>query len=255
MKRSTVVGWVLLVVLPVAAAITQMPEAELPPLTTYHVKRVTRPITIDGHLVDSEWTGAQAVKLTYWWPEQTGPKQDTFVRLLWDDTALYAAFECTDVDITAVHTEHDDPTYRDDCAELFLQPDPKRKPTAYIGLEMSARAVLYDYFNSNGVALLRRFDLLGVQLATQLTGTLNARGDQDTKWTLEVKIPFENFDDLTRALPPEPGSQWRCQMNRWDGTAPDRALALWTHSGMKGPNPHNPERFGYLEFDAAEATD
>lgn len=235
-------------------AATELPADQLPPLPTYRVARAPRAISIDGQVAEGEWSAAEPVVLQYWWPEQSGPRQRTEVRLLWDDEALYVCYVCEDEDITAVHTERDDPTYRDDCCEIFIQPDPERKPTAYIGLEMNARAVLYDYFTVLGVALVRRFDLTGWQLMTRLDGTLNVAGDQDRGWVLEVKIPFANFDDLTRTLPPAPGTTWRCQLNRWDGTEPHRALSLWTHSGMKGPNPHNPERFGYLVFEGAAPT-
>jgi len=87
-------------------------------------------------------------------------------------------------------------------------------------------------------------------LATWLDGTLNVRGDDDYRYQLEVRVPFTNFLDLTGKLPPEPGTQWRAQLNRWNGVEPDRALCLWTHSGRKTSDPHNPDRFGTLVFGA-----
>ena len=41
------------------------------------------------------------------------------------------------------------------------------------------------------------------------------------------------------------------QLNRWDGTEDSggRRLSMWCHSGLKNTHPHNPERFGVVEFD------
>ncbi|MCK5803353.1 MAG: carbohydrate-binding family 9-like protein, partial [Lentisphaeria bacterium] len=229
------------------------PEAKMDarrPGEMCQVRRVVKPVAVDGVLAPGEWDHAVPLVLTHWWPKQTGVKQKTTVRLLWDDEALYVCYQCEDVDITAVLENRDDPTYNEDCCEIFIMPNPTRKPTAYIGLEMSARGVLFDYFCSSGVALLKRFDLQDCALMTKIDGTLNARGDRDKGWVLEVRIPFANFDGLTRPTPPAPGAEWRVQLCRWDGVAPDRALSLWTNSEAKTPNPHRPDRFGWLVFAA-----
>ncbi|NUP99477.1 MAG: carbohydrate-binding family 9-like protein [Armatimonadetes bacterium] len=238
--------------LPVSAQLTQIPAEELPPLPTYHIKRAVKPPLIDGQLSPGEWDRAETVDLEFWWPKQTGPRERTTVRLLWDDVALYVGYDCVDTDLTAIYTQRDDPTYKDDVCEIFLMADPRRKPTSYIGLEMNARAVMYDYAYAIGAALFRRYDLSGWLLATRLDGTLNMRGDTDRGFQLEVAVPFRNFDDLTSPLPPPPGTTWRAQICRWNGTEPHRALSLWTHSGRTAADPHNPERFGTLVFDGEE---
>lgn len=246
-------GLVACLVVPASAQLTQLPADQLPPLPTYHIKRSAKPPIIDGQLAPGEWEAAETVDLQFWWPKQTGPRERTTVRLLWDDNALYAGYDCVDTDLTAVYTQRDDPTYKDDVCEIFLMAEPRRRATSYVGLEMSARAVMYDYAYSIGSALWRRFDLTGWLLATRLDGTLNMRGDTDRGFQLEVCVPFRNFDDLTTQLPPAAGTTWRAQICRWNGTDPNRALSLWTHSGRIGADPHNPERFGTLIFDGPEA--
>jgi len=240
------VGW--------TAGRTDVPEDELPPLPTYTIHRVPSPVRVDGRLDEPAWQAATPVDLIYWWPNQTGPNDQTTVRLLWDDEALYVGYDCVDRDITATHQVRDDPTYKDDCCEIFVMANPERKPQSYIGLEMNAGAVMYDYgltMDTEGrITLFRDFDLKGYQLATWLDGTLNIRGDDDYRWQLEVLVPFTNFQDLTNKLPPEPGAEWHAQINRWNGVEPDRALCLWSHSGKQRPDPHNPDRFGTLVFGA-----
>ncbi len=83
---------------------------------------------------------------------------------------------------------------------------------------------------------------------THLRGTLNQSEDKDQGWSLELAIPWQSLSKLAVQLPPADGARWRVQINRWDGTEPHRRLSMWGPSGLKRPNPHNPERFGKLIF-------
>jgi hypothetical protein len=44
------------------------------------------------------------------------------VRLLRDKETLYVSYEVEDTDITAKYENRDDPTYEEDCAEIFIKP-------------------------------------------------------------------------------------------------------------------------------------
>jgi hypothetical protein len=212
-----------------------------PPLPRYEAKRAAGPIVIDGKLDDKAWEAAPPLQLIFPWEAQTGAKQKTTVRLLWDDQFLYVAYDCEDRDIVALFTERDDPTYRDDAVEIFLNPKPSQT-----GMEMNARAVLYDYLMYDAKYAFKRFNLQGVQLATFIRGTLNARGDEDQGWSLEVAIPWTNFEEL--APRPEPGTAWTMNVNRWDGVEPNRRMSNWSDPVQPRPNPHVPARFGQLVF-------
>jgi hypothetical protein len=216
------------------------------PVPRYQVKRATGPITVDGKLDDPAWKDAATLTFIFPWEQQTGPKQKTVVHLLWDDEYLYAGYDCADTDIVAFYQNRDNPTYQDDAVELFVNPDPSQN--FYYGMEMNARATLYDYFYAWPQLLIARVNFDGVKLATNIRGTLNQTGDKDEGWSLEVAIPWKNFAELAKTLPPKAGSVWRANLNRWDGTEPDRRLSQWSNSGLKTPDPHNPARFGELVF-------
>lgn len=222
-----------------------VPLAAQPSVPRYEVKRAAKPIVVSGKLDDPAWKNAGSIEFIFPWDAQTGAKQKTTARLLWDDQYLYVGYDCEDADIVAVHTERDDPTYLDDAVEIFLNPKPSQTGI-YYGLEMNARAVLYDYLMYDASYAMKRFNLSGVKLLTNIRGTLNARGDQDSGWTLEVAIPWENFDELAKR--PVNGTVWTANLNRWDGVEPNRRLSQWSNSGMKTPNPHAPKRFGELVF-------
>lgn len=216
------------------------------PPPSYEIKRATQPIMIAGRLDDAAWANANVLTLQFPWETQTGAKQKTTARVLWNDLMLFVAFHCEDADIVAHYDQRDDPTYKDDAVEIFIQPNVKQ--SIYIGLEMNARAILYDYLNIHPQVLVKAFDLKGAQLAVHLDGTLNVTSDRDKGWSLEVAIPLHNFSDLNRGAPVAAGTIWAANLNRWDGTEPARRLSMWSDSAKARPNPHNPARFGQLIF-------
>jgi hypothetical protein len=220
-----------------------------PPIPSYEVKRAATPIVIDGKLNDKAWAAAATAELTFPWESQTGAKQKTVARLLWDDENLYVSYECEDADITANFTQRDDPTYRDDAVEIFINARPSQT-VAYIGLEMNARGVLYDYLNTDlgggSRVLFKRLNLDDVKVAASLDGTLNERGDKDRGWSLEASIPLANFLEMSRR--PQPGTVWTFNLNRWDGVEPNRRMSIWSDSMQPRPDPHVPQRFGEMRF-------
>ena len=238
MHRPT---WVLIgVILAVSAAVAQAP------LPRYDVRRLSAPLTIDGRLNEAAWAATPAITLQFLWESQTGPKQMTRARLLWDAQALYVGFDADDTDITAQFQQRDDPTFRDDAVEIFINPDP-RQETVYYGFEMNARGVLYDYLNYNSRTLFKRFDATGVQIATSLRGSLNVRDDTDNGWSLEALIPWSNFEELSRR-PPAAGTAWKANLNRWDGVQPNRRMSIWSDPQNSDSWPHVPARFGEIVF-------
>jgi hypothetical protein len=225
----------------------QNPAASSPAsVPRYEVRRVSSPITIDGKLDEPAWTGAAAVTLQFLWESQTGAKQATHARLLWDAQALYVGFDAKDADINAQFLNRDDPTYQDDAVEIFINPDPKQE-TIYYGFEMNVRGVLYDYLNYNSRTLFKRWDATGMKIATSIRGTMNLRTDTDSGWSLEASIPWANFEELSRR-PPAIGATWKVNFNRWDGVQPNRRMSIWSDPQNATSWPHVPSRFGEIVF-------
>lgn len=217
------------------------------PAPRYEIRRATSAVVVDGRLDEAAWAGASApLTLQFLWEAQTGAKQRTSARLLWDAEALYVGYDVEDADIVAQFTERDDPTYRDDAVEIFINPNPTQE-TVYYGFEWNVRGVMYDYLNYNSRTLFKRFDATGVQVATTMQGTLNERTDTDTGWTLEAAIPWANFEELSRR-PPVAGAVWKANVNRWDGVEPNRRMSIWSDPQQANPWPHVPARFGELVF-------
>jgi hypothetical protein len=222
-------------------------QASAAPVPRYEVRRATSPVTIDGKLDEAAWSqAAPPVTLQFLWENQTGAKQKTQGRLLWDAQALYVGYEADDADINARFENRDDPTYQDDAVEIFINPDPKQE-TLYYGFEMNVKGVLYDYLNYNSRTLFKRWDATGMKIATSIRGTLNVRTDTDTGWSLEASIPWANFEELSRR-PPVAGAMWKVNFNRWDGVQPARRMSIWSDPQNATSWPHVPSRFGEIVF-------
>jgi hypothetical protein len=234
----------LLALLAASAAMAQTPI--ISSSTRYEVRRVTVPVVIDGRVDTKEWAAAGApIEFIFPWDSQTGAKQKTRARLLWDDRNLYVSYECEDEDIVAQFTNRDDPVYRDDTVEIFLNVRPNQI-AGYYGIEINVRGALQDYICADAQYYIKRFQTEGVKSGIQIDGTLNQRDDKDRGWSLELAIPWENFSDMNRV--PQPGTIFTAELNRWDGVEPNRRLSLWVDSKLNWPHPHAPANFGQLVF-------
>src|SRR5436305_12305213 len=103
----------LAIILLLAAPLGAQPR-ELPRIPRYIVHRARQPIVVDGKLDDTAWKSAGTIEFRFPWDKQTGARQETTARLLWNDEYLFVGYDCQDTDITAHYTERDDPTYKDD---------------------------------------------------------------------------------------------------------------------------------------------
>ena len=97
----------------------------------YVVKRARGPITIDGRLAEPDWAACPTVgDFVFPWAE-SGEKEQTRAKVLWDDRYLYLAYDCDGRHISATITEHDGPVWRDNCGEVFLPADVTKPPFAH----------------------------------------------------------------------------------------------------------------------------
>jgi len=230
-----------------AAAVPLASQSAAPsPVPRYEIKRADTPIVVDGKLDDAAWASASApVALQFFWESQTGAKQKTLARMLWDDQALYLGFDAQDADITGQRTERDSAVYLDDALEIFINPNPAQE-VLYYGFETNVRGAVYDYLNYNERTFFKRWDATGMKIATSVRGTLNVRTDTDEGWSLEASIPWANFEELARK--PTVGAIWKANINRWDGVEPNRRMSEWSDPVQRTPWPHGAARFGELVF-------
>lgn len=217
-------------------------------LPTYTIHRAGTPIRIDGRLDEPAWVAAPDVGPFQfpWW--QSGKKEQTVAKLLYDDEHLYVAYICEDAHIWAEHTQRDSAVYEDDCVEIFIAPDPDR-PLAYFNFEMNVLGIFLDQHHPDGpgVPVREPWNGTGIRVATSIAGTLNDDSDVDDHWILEAAIPFENFAQAAKRIPPGPGDVWRVGLNRCGGRT-NPQYSQWSPSHTEKPSFHVPDRFGWMIF-------
>jgi hypothetical protein len=215
---------------------------------SYTVYRAGTPIYIDGKLDEPAWFAAPDMGEFHfpWW--QSGKKEQTTSKLLWDDTNLYIAQISEDEFITAQHREHDGKVSEDDCFEIMIAPNPATLDV-YFNIEWNVIGGYADNFRPNGPKKPRApaWDAEGVEMKGTWIGTLNDDSDHDRYWLVEVKIPLKNFAKVATRIPPQPGDGWNINLNRHGGRT-NFQYSQWSPAGTPEPSFHTPERFGHITF-------
>lgn len=212
---------------------------------TYAVARTADAIDIDGKLQEPAWFSAAPIgPFSFPW-FQSGQREQSTVKLLWDDDNLYIACVCQDRHITARHREHDGPIPSDDCLEIMISPDATR-PAFYFNIEWNVVGGYVDGHRPNGAEGPRvNWDARDVRLAGSYVGSLNNDNDADQYWCVEVAIPWQNFREHLPHFPPRAGDAYRANFNRHGGDT-NMQYSQWSPVGTPAPAFHVPQRFGSL---------
>jgi hypothetical protein len=218
----------------------------------YEIRRARSPVRIDGKLDEKAWRHARlATNFHFNW-YTSGAREQTEVRLLWDDTNLYAGFYCHDKHISAKVTERHGPVSLDDCVEIFLSPNPNPPPAGerphYYGFEINVIGTMLNFVRASWWTGGRNWEPEGVQLRTSHYGLpRKEESPSDDHWTLEIAIPFTNFSRDAAHTPPRDGDVWRLNLNRAGGQT-NAQYSTWSPVHTPKPNFHRPEDFGYVTF-------
>jgi hypothetical protein len=221
--------------------------AEAQTLPSYDVYRAPSRITIDGRLDERAWRDApRAGEFHFnWW--QSGEREQTEVRLLWDEKFLYAAYFCHDKHISASVTKLHGPVSLDDCVELFVSPNPEHVKN-YYGLEINAIGTMLGSRKSDDGRTLVRWVPEGLLYRTSLHG-LPSKQDEpgDDHWILEMAVPWAAYSADAAHTPPRDGDRWRLNLNRSGGVT-NPQYSTWSPVNTPKPNFHVPESFGWVRF-------
>ena len=223
-------------------------RAEVP---EYTVLRTTEKIVIDGILDDTDWAAAKSVgDFKFPWQDKTGDRDQTEVKILWDDTFLYISYKCEDKHIWATHYDTNSESYRDDCVEFFWNPNPEAGKT-YNMFEFNCIGNLLSVNTGSGKRISERISrILVPHIAQTIQGTVNNDEDTDTGWILEIAVRFSDYPELSKRQAPLPGDMWRVGLNRCGGRAGQTAeqFSMWSPPQTEKPNFHVPDDFGRIVF-------
>jgi len=246
-----------------AAEIFPVPQLPFEPLS-YVCHRASGTIVADGKLTEADW------KAAHWTADfvdiegelKPKPQFRTRVKLLWDSKGLYIAAELEEPHVWASLTERDAVIFHDNDFEVFIDPDGDTHD--YYELELNALGTLWDlllikpYRDRQQVAV-NAWDIRDIEYGVEIEGTLNDPGDQDSKWTMEMLLPWKVLQECAhKAVPPLEGDFWRINFSRvqWETEVieskyvkvPNKPESNWVWSPQGLIAMHYPERWGYVFF-------
>ncbi len=198
----------------------KLPEQAKPKKSTaYVVRKASAAITIDGRGDEADWQQAAespAFRDAEGSPEVPGAAR---ARLLWDDEYLYALISVTDPDVYSQYQKQDEPMWREDVVELFIDADGNRH--GYVELQVNPNNAHFDaWFATTRAGATDTAWNAEMKSAVVIDGTGDDRDDEDQGWTVEVAIPLAAVKgrdaNMEVAIPPALGDRWRLNVVRVD---------------------------------------
>ncbi len=215
-----------------------------PPPGTVYVPRAAGPITIDGVANDPGWANAATSPELITADSSPDPVGKATAKMTWDDQNLYVFVSVTDTDVFSSFKNHDDPLWKADCVEMFIDADGNR--SGYVELQVNPNNATFDSFFATTRAKPgdEKWDS-GMVTAVKVRGTPDQSGDSDGGWDVEIAIPLEavkgRATDMAVRLPPQVGDRWRLNVVRVD-----------YRSGGGGPGVASWNRISYADFHALD---
>ena len=277
--------------LPVTALHLEKDTIDFPPckvedIPHYTAYKIDKPIQVDGKLDEQVWKNAPRSSSFRDLISGKNTIHETQAAVLWDDEFLYVSYWIEEPNLQATLTERDAPIYTNNDVELFIAGE-----DAYYEFEINAYGTIYEvlfiweesylkkgYSNLksfdreqtgvrpfNGVGLKNHprgkrigywnWDLVGLQSAVFLDGTINDDRDRDRGWTIELALPWSGLEVLTigtdARLPPQGKDDWRMdfsRFNQYKEAPPANDSGGWAWSPHGVWDSHVPECFTYIHF-------
>ena len=209
----------------------KQPATPPPSRPSYAVRALTSeevaPLKIDGKLDEPLWARIPTLNLT---PYGRVPEQKTWAKAFVTDAHLVVGARLEDRHIWGTLRERDSKTWTEEVLELFIDVNGDGKD--YLEFQITPHNVVFDarFPQNPGVQVAgttreqrtkqaMAFNIEGLETAVHVEGTLDNPKDQDTAWSVEIKIPLAQVPGLT--LPIKPGAQWAVNLYRFD--RPDAA--------------------------------
>jgi len=201
--------------------------------TRYFVRHADRSPLIDGNL--DEYEGAQRILLAN---ELTGAMSEC--RYLWDATGLYLGIEAQDHELSAIETEHEGETWKDDGFDLMLDTENNggtdHGQPGDFHIIVSIMGVTTDSGDGE-----KSWDP-NLSIAVIMEGTVNDRSDVDQGYRIEF---FLSWSDMG-IDPPRAGDIWGMDVSLNDRFNDEYRQDFWWNSTGAGSN--DPEGWGDMVF-------
>ncbi len=226
------------------------PPAPLPDLRAAQAQAA---ITVDGRLDEPVWVATPRSGRLVDTMNGSRAEPESYVRVAWDATNLYVAFEVNDPFLKSSFTSDDDHLWEQDAVEIMVDPDGDGR--SYFEMQVAPTGKVFDtrYDTARQPQPFGHTDWQsGLHAAVAPRGTPNDT-EADQGYTVEIAIPWTAFAAATPAVTaPTTGSMWRMNFFVMDARA-DGPMHYAAWSPPRVGDFHTLAKFGRLMFSPAAA--
>ncbi|MFN0250376.1 MAG: sugar-binding protein [Kofleriaceae bacterium] len=189
-----------------------------PPPGTIYIPHAKDTITVDGVASEPGWAAAAQSPDFVTAEGSPDPLGKTVARMTWDAQYLYIHANITDTDILSQYTNQDDPLWKADALEIFIDADGNRR--GYVELQVNPNNATFDsWFATTRAQPGDESWDSGMITAVRANGS-GATGDTDQSWEVEIAIPWAAVkgrdEAMQTTIPPNVGDRWRVNIVRAD---------------------------------------
>jgi hypothetical protein len=190
-----------------------------PPPGTVHIPRASAAVTIDGIASEPGWGNAVTSSELVTADGSPEPVGKAIAKMTWDDQFLYVFVQVTDTDIYSQYKTQDEPIWKQDVVEIFIDADGNRK--GYVELQVNPNNTTFDsYFATTRAQPGDEAWDCEMQTAVRVRGTADKAGDADQGWDVEIAIPHAAVKGKDSGMnvrtPPQVGDRWKLNVVRVD---------------------------------------
>jgi len=216
----------------------------------YQVSKLDARPEINAVWDKAPWTSIRSIELTHHMGERPEHFPLTEAKIAYDNLAIYVIFRVKDQYVKAVHSNHQDPVYKDSCVEFFFSPQ-ENSENGYFNLEMNCGGTMLFHHQTaprtNQVQIVEE-DIQQVEVASSLPRIVDPEIEEETTWIVEYRIPFSVLASYRDFPVPEQGTTWRANLYKCADETSHPHWLTWAPIDLPAPDFHQPDFFGYLEF-------
>lgn len=231
------------------------PKAAGGPLPNYVVTQVEdkalESLKIDGKLDEAFWSEVKPLSLQ---PLGNSPDLKSEVRVVRGPDYLLIGATLPDEHVWSKLDKRDADTWTEEVFEVYI--DSNRDGKNYLELQINPLGTIFDAkfderlgrgkgTRDEQINRARSWNMKDLETAVWVDGTINDDSDKDTKWSVEIKMPFTSIPGIDGA--PTDGTQWATNFYRYDRPS-DKATHTSAWSKPTSGTFHQVERFGTLKF-------
>ncbi len=216
----------------------------------YEVLKLTQSIEIDADWNKIQWQKSKAVALKNY----MGSKPKFFpavqAKMMYDDDYLYVIFHVKDCCVRCTTKEINGPVWEDACAEFFFAPD-TGSPDKYFNLEINCGGTPLMHYNKiagKDIKIIDPNDIKKIEIAHSLPQIIDPEISENTKWSIEYKIPLRMLEKYSKVSYPKQGVSWRANFYKIAENSSNPHYITWSIVENEIPDFHLPNFFGLLKF-------